>query len=92
MLTLDGHGERLDIPEREKNTLKMASMTVSGTATQMDQRLFFDEISWERSSFVVCWVIKNMSSIFTMLNLRCLEPPIQNSCTDPVLKAKDNFC
>lgn len=32
-LTLDGQGERLDILEREKNPSKMASVSISGTAT-----------------------------------------------------------
>lgn len=32
-LTLDGQGERLDILERGKNMTKMASVSISGTAT-----------------------------------------------------------
>lgn len=32
-LTLDGEGERLDILEREKKASKMASVSISGTAT-----------------------------------------------------------
>lgn len=32
-LTLDGQGGQLDILEREKNTTKMASVSISGTAT-----------------------------------------------------------